>query len=47
MKTIIVTGGAGFIGCNFVRAVLSKTDWRVVVFDRLSYAGNVMSLQGL
>jgi dTDP-glucose 4,6-dehydratase len=47
MKTIIVTGGAGFIGCNFVRAVLSKTDWRVVVFDRLTYAGNVMSLRGL
>jgi dTDP-glucose 4,6-dehydratase len=47
MKTMIVTGGAGFIGCNFVRMVLAKTDWMVVVFDRLTYAGNILNLRGV
>jgi dTDP-glucose 4,6-dehydratase len=43
---MIVTGGAGFIGCNFVRTVLRKTSWRVVVFDKLTYAGNRLNLRG-
>jgi dTDP-glucose 4,6-dehydratase len=38
METIIVTGGAGFIGCNFVRLVLAETAARVVVLDKLTYA---------
>jgi dTDP-glucose 4,6-dehydratase len=44
METIIVTGGAGFIGANFVRLALARTDHRVVVFDKLTYAGNLASL---
>ncbi|MEM7479703.1 MAG: dTDP-glucose 4,6-dehydratase [Acidobacteriota bacterium] len=44
MRTMIVTGGAGFIGSNFVRRVLDRTDWRVVVFDDLTYAGNLANL---
>ncbi len=44
MGTLIVTGGAGFIGCNFVRTALARTDDRVVVFDKLTYAGNLESL---
>jgi len=44
METWIVTGGAGFIGCNFVRLALAKTDARVVVLDKLTYAGNLESL---
>jgi len=44
MDTIIVTGGAGFIGSNFVRLVLAETDARVVVLDKLTYAGNLESL---
>ena len=44
MRTWIVTGGAGFIGSNFVRLALSKTDARVVVLDLLTYAGNLASL---
>ena len=47
MKTWIVTGGAGFIGTNFVRLVLAETDVRVVVLDRLTYAGNIQSLADL
>ncbi len=46
MKTALVTGGAGFIGSNFVRYALEKhSDWRVVVFDKLTYAGNLDNLK--
>lgn len=44
MATIVVTGGAGFIGCNFVRQALVETDDRIVVFDKLTYAGNLINL---
>jgi dTDP-glucose 4,6-dehydratase len=44
MATWIVTGGAGFIGCNFVRLALATTAVRVVVADKLTYAGNRASL---
>jgi len=44
VSTWIVTGGAGFIGCNFVRLALAKTDARVVVVDKLTYAGNPQNL---
>lgn len=47
MKTIVVTGGAGFIGANFVRMALAKTDARLVVVDKLTYAGHRESLEGL
>ncbi len=44
METIVVTGGAGFIGSNFVRLVMRDTAARVVVLDKLTYAGNLQSL---
>jgi dTDP-glucose 4,6-dehydratase len=45
---LLVTGGAGFIGTNFVRHWLAKTqDGRVIVFDALTYAGNMENLSGL
>ncbi len=44
MGTLIVTGGAGFIGVNFVRHALAHTEDRVVVVDKLTYAGNLESL---
>jgi dTDP-glucose 4,6-dehydratase len=44
MDTWIVTGGAGFIGSNFVRLALAETDARIVVVDLLTYAGNLASL---
>jgi len=47
MNTMIVTGGAGFIGANFVRHALEHTDDRVVVFDKLTYAGNLCSLDAV
>jgi dTDP-glucose 4,6-dehydratase len=40
MKTLLVTGGAGFIGGNFVLGVLAQGGWRVVNLDALTYAGN-------
>ena len=44
---ILVTGGAGFIGSNFVHYVLGETDHTVTVLDKLTYAGNLASLEGL
>ncbi|MGE3260404.1 MAG: dTDP-glucose 4,6-dehydratase [Bacteriovoracia bacterium] len=46
MKTLIVTGAAGFIGCNFVRLALSR-GYRVVGFDALTYAGHRENLEGV
>jgi dTDP-glucose 4,6-dehydratase len=43
----LVTGGAGFIGSNFVRRTLATTDDEVTVFDSLTYAGNLANLAGL
>jgi dTDP-glucose 4,6-dehydratase len=48
MRTILVTGAAGFIGSNFVRRILEqKEEWRIVVLDALTYAGNLENLEGL
>lgn len=45
MKNILVTGGAGFIGSNFVTYLLEKyADYNVIVFDKLTYAGNLDNL---
>ena len=43
-ETWLITGGAGFIGCNFVRLALSETDAHIVVLDKLTYAGNLDNL---
>jgi dTDP-glucose 4,6-dehydratase len=43
----LVTGGAGFIGSNFVHYVLENTTHDVTVLDKLTYAGNLASLDGL
>ena len=46
MQNILVTGGAGFIGCNFVRLMLEKyPDYHVVVYDKLTYAGRLENLE--
>jgi dTDP-glucose 4,6-dehydratase len=44
---LFVTGGAGFIGSNYVHHVLGSTDDSVTVFDALTYAGNLDNLKGL
>jgi len=47
-KNILVTGAAGFIGCNFVRYMLEKhADVSIVSFDLLTYAGSLDNLEGL
>ena len=44
-RTLLITGGAGFIGSNFVRHVLSqRDDVRIVNYDKLTYAGNLENL---
>ena len=47
MDTLVITGGAGFIGCNFTRLALAKTKMQIVVIDKLTYAGNLCSLDDL
>jgi dTDP-glucose 4,6-dehydratase len=52
MRTILVTGAAGFIGSNFVRMLLERgdaerADLRLIALDRLTYAGNLANLQDL
>jgi dTDP-glucose 4,6-dehydratase len=44
VKTLIVTGGAGFIGSSFVRLALERTKDRVLVVDKLTYAGSLLTL---
>lgn len=48
MQTLLVTGGAGFIGCNFVRYMLdTHASIKIVVYDKLTYAGRVENLQDI
>lgn len=44
MKNILVTGGAGFIGSNFIKYSLNNFDYNIVNFDKLTYAGNLENL---
>jgi len=46
LSNILVTGGAGFIGCNFIRFLLKKNDFsgKIINLDSLTYAGNITSL---
>lgn len=47
MTRLLVTGGAGFIGSNFVHSVVAQTDDHVTVLDALTYAGDRRTLAGL
>ena len=48
MQNIVVTGGAGFIGSNFVHHIYrERPDWHITVLDALTYAGNKANLDGL
>ncbi len=46
-KTWLVTGGAGFIGSNFLKIAHQKTDARLVILDALTYAGNLTNIKDL
>jgi dTDP-glucose 4,6-dehydratase len=48
IRTVLVTGGCGFIGANFVHLLLDGyPNWRVVNLDKLTYAGNLDNLRGI
>ncbi len=47
MSHLLVTGGAGFIGSNFVHYLLDNTEHTVTVLDKMTYAANKASLDGL
>ncbi|MFM2305307.1 MAG: hypothetical protein RLZZ135_2721, partial [Cyanobacteriota bacterium] len=46
-STILVTGGAGFIGSNFVHSLRSRSSVKIINLDKLTYAGNLVTLAGL
>lgn len=43
-RTVLITGGAGFIGSALIRLLIKESDWRIVNIDCLTYAGNLASL---
>ena len=45
VKTFLITGGAGFIGSALIRHIINDTSYRVVNIDKLTYAGNLESLE--
>jgi dTDP-glucose 4,6-dehydratase len=48
MQKILVTGGAGFIGSNFVHYLYrERPDWHITVYDKLTYAGDRANIAGL
>lgn len=47
METILITGGAGFIGSAVIRHIIKNTNYKVVNLDKLTYAGNLESLSSI
>lgn len=47
MASILITGGAGFIGSNFVRMMVKQNQYDIVVVDKLTYAGNLQSIEDI
>ena len=47
VKTFLITGGAGFIGSALIRHIINDTSYRVVNIDKLTYAGNLESLESI
>jgi len=43
-KRILITGGAGFVGHHLIEGILKKTDWQIIIIDRLDISGNLRRL---
>ncbi|HWR06288.1 dTDP-glucose 4,6-dehydratase [Sporomusa sp.] len=47
MQTLLITGGAGFIGSNFVHYIMANTNCQIINLDKLTYAGNLNNLKSI
>lgn len=47
MKTVLITGGAGFIGSHVIDLFLQRTDWNIITLDRLDYSGTLNRLHSI
>ena len=47
MKNILITGGCGFIGSNFVKNIVNAGEFHPIIIDKLTYAGNVDNLKNI
>ncbi len=47
MKTLLLTGGCGFIGSHIVEGILKDTDWEIVILDRLDISGSLERLRDM
>ena len=46
-EKVLLTGGAGFIGHQAIKKILENSDWEILTFDRLSYAGNLKRIDDI
>ena len=46
-KTVLITGGAGFIGSALIRHLISCTEYKIINIDKLTYSGNLESLKSV
>lgn len=47
MQTLLITGGAGFIGSNFIHYIMAHTNYNIINLDKLTYDGNLNNIKSI